>query len=178
MKRNSILAIFFVALLISCKRPSTSWTEFKSQEGNFAAQFPQPPEDKLLDEEKDVATTRSAKVIGEDVIYDMIYGSFAEDQPIKETDFETFKNSIYKGLGKCMTVAQGLASPVLEGYRGRQYKAHCTTDDGTEVTEVMNIYLGKRHVYSMTVMWRSDGPEPTRDEKRFLASIRLLDPAK
>jgi hypothetical protein len=77
-----------------------------------------------------------------------------------------------------MTVAQGLAWPVLEGYRGRQYKAHCTADDGTELNEVMNIYLGKRHAYSMTVTWRSDDPEPTQDEKRFLASIRLLDPAK
>jgi len=42
----------------------------------------------------------------------------------------------------------------------------------------MNIYLGKRHVYSMTVMWRSEDPEPAQGEKRFLASIRLLDSAK
>jgi hypothetical protein len=182
MKRNYILVVYLVALLTSCKRPrqsesSNSWTDFRSQEGNFAAQFPQPPEGKLLDEEKDVATTRGAKAISEDVIYDTIYGSFTEEQPINEADFETFKNANYKGLGKCMTFAQGLAWPVLEGYRGRQYKTHCTTDDGTELTEVMNIYLGKRHAYSMTVMWRSDDPEP-QDEKRFLASIRLLDPAK
>ena len=183
MKRNSILAVFSVALLISCKRPrqpesSNSWTDFRSQEGNFAAQFPQAPEDKLLDEEKDAVTTRSAKAaVGEDVVYDAIYSSFAKEQLVNEADFETVKNANYKGLGKCMTFAQGLAWPVLEGYGGRQYKAHCTTDDGTELTEVMNIYLGKRHAYSMTVMWRSDDPEP-QDEKRFLASIRLLDPAK
>jgi hypothetical protein len=150
MKRNYILVVYLVALLTSCKRPrqsesSNSWTDFRSQEGNFAAQFPQPPEDKLLDEEKDVAT---------------------------------FKNANYKGMGKCMTLAQGLAWPVLEGYRGRQYKAHCTTEDGTELIEVMNIYLGKRHAYSMTVTWRSDDPEPVQDERKFLASIRLLDPAK
>jgi len=183
MKRNSILVIFLVALLLSCKRPSqpelsNSWKDFKSQEGNFAAQFPQPPEDKLLDEEKDVATTRGAKAISENVIYDTIYGSFTEEQPINEADFETFKNANYKGLEKCMTFAQGLAWPVLEGYRGRQYKAHCTTEDGIELIEVMNIYLGKRHAYSMTVTWRSDDPEPVQDERKFLASIRLLDPAK
>jgi hypothetical protein len=183
MKRNYILAVYLVALLTSCKRPrqsesSNSWTDFRSQEGNFAAQFPQPPEDKLLDEEKDVATTRGAKAISEDVIYDTIYGSFTEEQPINEADFETFKNANYKGLGKCMTLAQGLAWPMLEGYRGRQYKAHCTTEDGTELIEVMNIYLGKRHAYSMTVTWRSDDPEPVQDERKFLASIRLLDPAK
>ena len=86
-----------------------SLTDFRSQEGNFAAQFPEPPEDKLLDEEKDVVTTRSAKVaVGEDVVYDAIYGSFAKEQPINEADFETVKNAHYKGLGKCMTVAQGL----------------------------------------------------------------------
>ena len=85
MKRNYILAVYLVALLISCKRPrqsesSNSWTDFRSQEGNFAAQFPQPPEDKLLDEEKDVVTTRSAKAVGEDVIYDTIYGSFTDSK--------------------------------------------------------------------------------------------------
>ena len=183
MKRNYILVVYLVALLTSCKRPrqsesSNSWTDFRSQEGNFAAQFPQPPEDKLLDEEKDVATTRGAKAISEDVIYDTIYSSFTEEQPINEADFETFKNANYKGMGKCMTLAQGLAWPVLEGYRGRQYKAHCTTEDGTELIEVMNIYLGKRHAYSMTVTWRSDDPEPVQDERKFLLSIRLLDPAK
>ena len=189
MKLSFILVFLFTALLISCKQPSQpavtassnsnrSWTDFRSQEGNFAAQFPQPPEDKLLDEEKDVVTTRSAKAaISEGVIYDVIYASFAKEQPINEADFETFKKAIYKGLGKCTTGAQGPASPVLEGYRGRQYKTHCTTDDGTELTEVINIYLGKRHAYSMTVLWRSDDPEP-QDEKTFLASIRLLDPAK
>jgi hypothetical protein len=110
MKRNSILAVCFVALLISCKRPSqpessNSWTDFKSQEGNFALQFPQPPEDKVLSEEKDVATTRSAKAaVGEDVIYDATYGSFAKEQPINEADFETVKNANDKGLGKCMAV--------------------------------------------------------------------------
>jgi hypothetical protein len=30
----------------------------------------------------------------------------------------------------------------------------------------------------MTVTWRSDDPEPVQDERKFLASIRLLDPAK
>jgi hypothetical protein len=29
----------------------------------------------------------------------------------------------------------------------------------------MNIYLGKRHAYAMTVTWRSDDPEPIQDEK-------------
>ena len=182
MKRNSILVIVLVALLISCKQPRpesrSSWTDFSSQEGNFAAQFPQPPEDKLLDEEKDVVTTRSTKVAVNDVVYDAIYSSFAEEQPVNEADFEAVKNANYKGLGKCMTVAHGLAWPALEGYRGRQYKAHCTSDAGTELTEVMNIYLGKRHAYSMTVTWRSDDPEPVQDEKRFLASIRLLDSTK
>jgi len=81
-----------VALLTSCKRPrqsesSSSWTDFRSQEGNFAAQFPQPPENKLLDEEEDVATTRAAKAISKDVIYDTIYGSFTKEQPINEADF-------------------------------------------------------------------------------------------
>ena len=28
----------------------------------------------------------------------------------------------------------------------------------------------------MAVTWRSDDPEPAQNEKRFLASIRLLDP--
>ena len=189
MKRNFILTFFVVALQISCKQPRQSsftagsnsngnWTDFRSQEGNFAAEFPQPPEDKLLDEEKDVATTRRARAaISEGVIYDVIYCSFAKEQPINEADFETVKNAIYKGLGRCTTGEQGPVSPVLEGYRGRQYKTHCTTDDGTELTEVMNIYLGKRHAYSMTVTWRSDDPEP-QDKKKFLASIRVLDAAK
>ena len=38
--------------------------------------------------------SRSAKAVGEDVIYDTIYGSFTEEQPINEADFETVKNSI------------------------------------------------------------------------------------
>jgi len=67
---------------------------------------------------------------------------------------------------------------VLEDYHRQQYKTRCTTDDGTKLTEVMNIYLGKRHAYSMTVTWRSDDLEPAQDEKRFLTFIRLLDPAK
>src|SRR5258708_38676635 len=98
MKLSFILVVLFTALLISCKQPSQpavtassnsnrSWTDFRSQEGNFAAQFPQPPEDKLLDEEKDVVTTRSAKAaISGGVIYDVIYASFAKEQPINEAD--------------------------------------------------------------------------------------------
>jgi hypothetical protein len=133
----------------------------------------------VIDDEKGVVTTRDAKTAtGGNVVYDAIYSSFATEQRLNDSDFETVKNANYKGLGKCMTFAQGLAWPVLEGYLGRQYRTHCTTDEGTELNEVMNIYLGKRHGYSMIVVWRSDDPEPIQDEKRFLASIRLLDPAK
>jgi hypothetical protein len=79
-----------------------------------------------------------------------------------------------RGLGKCTPGAQGPTSPVLEAYRRRQYKTHCTTDDATELTEVINRYLGERHAYSMTAAMT---PSLTM-EKAFLASIRLLHPAK
>lgn len=132
-----------------------------------------------MEEEKDVVTTRAAKVLVNDaVIYEVMYGCLTKEQAINEADFETILKSNYKGLGKCATVAQGAASPGLEGYKGRYYKAQCTTEDGSALSEAMSVYLGKRHYYTMTVTWRSDDPEPAQDIKRFLQSIRVLDPAK
>jgi len=195
MKTVFLGLLILLALIIGCKhdaegdavakpaggeatrpKPADGWVEFSSPEGDFAIDFPQSPSDKLLGTENGAVTRAVSASVNDAVIYEVLYASFPE-QPLSPEDVTKAKDGYFRGLGKCSVEYDRPASPALEDYLGRSYRAQCTSDDGTSLTTALNVYAGKRHYFTSSVLWRSDDPEPA-DAARFLGSLRLLERGK
>ena len=171
-----LLATVLQLISVSCKK-GDNWTEFKSVEGNFAVRFPKPPTESPHSDEKDIVEQRSVRVvIDETVVYDVSYGWAKVQMPSgspSEADFRTFKDAF---LEKCTTIAEGSASPALQGYIGRRLVFHCPSDAGIEVTHSVNLYLGRSRFYSVSILFPTSDPEP-QESAEFMASFRLLSPS-
>ena len=194
MKSAVIGLLVLLALTISCKRGggadaakrtgaeasrarlADGWVEFSSAEGNFAANFPQSPSNKLLESENGATTSAVTANVNDAVSYEVLYATFAE-QPVNPEDVTKAKEGFLRGLGKCSIEYDRPASLPLEDFLGRSYRARCMTDDGTALTTDFNVYIGRPHYFTSSVIWRTDDPEP-HDGDKFLNSIRLLQRGK
>jgi len=177
LKRGLVLlAILSEVLLVSCRK-SDSWTDFTSNEGNFAVRFPKSPTDSPQWEENGLVQ-RGVQVVVDNVVY-MVDYTWTNAQLSKdpEADFNNFKNDFFEGAGTCTTISAGPPSPVLQGYVGRHYVFHCANDARLDVTHSVNLYLGRSRFYSVSVLWASSQPEPSETTK-FLSSFHLLNPAR
>jgi hypothetical protein len=152
----ALMAATAVAVLIAVLVFSGRWTDYKSAAGKFSAQFPEPPQEKIMHDDKAVGWEwgeRCFLIMYSDIPgateagLDVAAAAFAQDQGGKVTSVAKIK---------------------LGDYPGRDAKAQLL--GGREIRTRM--YIANNRMYNVTV----SGPKgytTSPDAEKFFASFKI-----
>jgi len=171
-------ALAFRVLLLLCLAAPTvgqtdEWKRYKNTEGNFSVLFPTEPTDTKNKSEEGIESHTLLSSV-RPVAYTVIYAAMANEQPVNDATYDTFKNAVFKELPKCTVMTDKTGPHPIQGYINHEYRLSC--EMGTTVTIVGNLYWGKHYSYAVMVMFATPSDPPTIS--KFTDSFEITDTSK
>jgi len=113
-------ALAFRVLLLLCLAAPTvgqtdEWKRYKNTEGNFSVLFPTEPTDTKNKSEEGIESHTLLSSV-RPVAYTVIYAAMANEQPVNDATYDTFKNAVFKELPKCTVMTDKAGSPAVQSY--------------------------------------------------------------
>jgi hypothetical protein len=182
--RNPFVAILHVAILLAAaplsvlsqtNPQSDQPAAYKSDAGNFSANFPGEPKDTDSTEPNGPRTHTIQSISGSNSFM-VVYVVTDSAQTVNEANFTLYRDAFFKSLGQCEIANESAASPDINNFVGRSYHLNCTFG-GIKLTLAGNLYYGKHFSYAVLTVFEpvsKDPPEATT----FLHSFSVTDTTK
>jgi hypothetical protein len=169
--------VAYVLLLLCLAAPivgqTDEWKRHKNADGNFSVLFPTEPTDTINKSEQGIQSHTLTSTVRPN-FYSVVYTTMAEEQPVNDATYETFKNAVFKELPKCNVITDKTGSHPIQGYISHEYRLSCALN--VTVTIVGNLYWGKHYSYAVMVMFTTPTDPPTI--KKFTDSFEITDASK
>ena len=182
--RNSFFGILQVVILLAAaplsvlsqtNPQSGQPSAYKSDGGNFSANFPGEPKDTDSTEPNGPRTHTIQSVSGSNSFM-VVYVITDSAETVNEANFTLYRDAFFKSLGQCEIGNEAAASPDINSFIGRSYHLSCIFA-GIKLTLAGNLYYGKHFSYAVLTVFEpvsKDPPEATT----FLHSFSVTDTAK
>lgn len=173
MRALALRVLLLLCLAAPIAGQTDEWKRYKNAEGNFSVLFPTEPTDTKNKSEEGIQSHTLLSTVRPN-LYTVVYTTMTHEQTVNDSNYETFKNAVFKELPKCNVITDKTGSPAIQGYISHEYRLSCELN--VTVTIVGNLYWGKHYSYAVMVVFTSPPDPPTI--KKFTDSFEITDTSK